>query len=453
MLPLLIPTQCDKILLYMPPSLFSLSPSEKVARMPGFTLSVTGDNFNQYSIIVFDGNRKSTTLVSDTKLTCSIASEDITMGAAETDKQIPVKVINSLNENSSSSILYFTVKSIHAFVEARKIADAPTYYYAEIHPVLCLHPSGNLYCAWNEKLNLFFCRSTDGGDTWTTPTLLTSNQQGDRYPNPALAADSQGTLFLVCNQSSDIYLYISKDQGQTWEPRRNLSGFTTGSSLPNIHIDQSDRIFVVFCAVGNYDYRVRILLSTDFGLTWTQLNPILNFDFFSGGRTQIVSDQGGYLYVTWPTAYGRYIFHKFCHSSDNGQNWSEIKNVLNSSRVALGVDTAGGVHVVGGDMYLPYMYRLQLASSVDRGLTWQYTLLSNSWDPADLAIDTVDNFHVAWKDQFIRSIDRGLSWTGPVVYTTVSSAVNPAMAADAVGNIYIVWWNQEGGIYFSQSQE
>jgi hypothetical protein len=104
-------------------------------------------------------------------------------------------------------------------------------------------------------------------------------------------------------------------------------------------------------------------------------------------------------------------------------------------------------------MYLPYMYRLQLASSVDRGLTWQYTLLSNSWDPADLAIDTVDNFHVAWKDQFIRSIDRGLSWTGPVVYTTVSSAVNPAMAADAVGNIYIVWWNQEGGIYFSQSQE
>jgi len=59
---------------------------------------------------------------------------------------------------------------------------------------------------------------------------------------------------------------------------------------------------------------------------------------------------------------------------------------------------------------------------------------------------------IIWKDVFVRSFDRGVSWKPRVQYTDAETADGPSFVEDGSGRVYIVWWNGDGGIYFTGSK-
>ena len=59
------------------PKINGLSPSGAMAGGPGFTLTVTGTNFNSNCVVSFGGNERITTFVNATQVTAEILAADI----------------------------------------------------------------------------------------------------------------------------------------------------------------------------------------------------------------------------------------------------------------------------------------------------------------------------------------------------------------------------------------
>ena len=83
------------------PVIASLSPSSAPAGTAGFTLIVNGANFDSSSVVRWNGTDRSTTFVSSTQLTASIATADIaTAGTA---------AVTVLSTGRTSSPATFTI--------------------------------------------------------------------------------------------------------------------------------------------------------------------------------------------------------------------------------------------------------------------------------------------------------------------------------------------------------
>jgi hypothetical protein len=86
------------------PTLTSLSPSSAVAGGAGFTLTVTGTNFINGSVIRWNGVDRSTTYVGANQLTTAIAASDIQAAGS-----VPVTVFNPAPGGGTSGAINFTI--------------------------------------------------------------------------------------------------------------------------------------------------------------------------------------------------------------------------------------------------------------------------------------------------------------------------------------------------------
>ena len=103
------------------PLLLSLSPDHATAMGTGFTLTVSGANFNSSSVVLWNGGVRTTTLVSSTQMTAAIGAQDIAkQGLAE------VSVVNLSPSPGTAAGMPFAIISgnpIIATITGVSIAD------------------------------------------------------------------------------------------------------------------------------------------------------------------------------------------------------------------------------------------------------------------------------------------------------------------------------------------
>jgi len=88
------------------PTLTAISPEAATAGAATFTLTVTGINFVQGSVVRWNGNARTTTFVSSTSLTAAITAADVAAGGSA-----PVTVFNPSPGGGMSAARNFTVTS------------------------------------------------------------------------------------------------------------------------------------------------------------------------------------------------------------------------------------------------------------------------------------------------------------------------------------------------------
>jgi hypothetical protein len=124
--------------------------------------------------------------------------------------------------------------------------DDPAAVYAE-EPDLVVGPDGTLYVVWSDfrtgqDTDVFFSRSTDGGQTWLQPPVEVDDEvvQGNQY-EPHLALDPTGRLHvgyifnIPYHFEVDLYYTLSDDGGLTWAPnvRANDVAGVVGADVPH----------------------------------------------------------------------------------------------------------------------------------------------------------------------------------------------------------------------------
>ena len=195
----------------------------------------------------------------------------------------------------------------------------------------------NIYVLWEDDTpssgfpEIYFKKSTNGGDNWTTNRRLTWNAGSSE--SPSIALDSQNIYIVWQDDTSgnnDIYFRKSINKGYNWLAIKRLTTNTGSSESPSIAVKDSE-IYVVWAddtpSPGNPE--IYFKKSTDGGNTWKTKRLT-----FNSGKSMLpsITLYGSSVYVVWEddtTAPGFPEIY-FRMSNDSGNTWSEIKRLTNN---------------------------------------------------------------------------------------------------------------------------
>jgi hypothetical protein len=176
-------------------------------------------------------------------------------------------------------------------------------------PKIAVDKSGNILVAsteftqTNSPLFVFAVRSTDGGTTFSAPTQV--SQTGELIGNPPfVAVDSTGAAYVIYQDSSQstarINLAVATD-GRTFAAPNVVSNSQVNAFAPQIGIDTNDSVYVTFYdrfVSSGFNREIVLIKSTDKGNTF---GPQINVSENEGQSTfpsLIVGDQS-HVSIAW----------------------------------------------------------------------------------------------------------------------------------------------------------
>ncbi|MEO0094143.1 MAG: T9SS type A sorting domain-containing protein [candidate division WOR-3 bacterium] len=166
----------------------------------------------------------------------------------------------------------------------------------------------------------YFCRSTNGGISFSGPMLLPFDPANTQTFQPSMTISNDGRIFIVvtCRRQTSYYLYlvVSNDSGRTFDTT-NLTSVLGVGYYPIIRIGAQDKLYLCYETANN---EVKVSSSTDGGSTWQTPTLLVNDNFgwdFNAQDTRLLfayNDES-----TWELYY-RY-------SDDGGLTWTNPSRV------------------------------------------------------------------------------------------------------------------------------
>jgi hypothetical protein len=193
----------------------------------------------------------------------------------------------------------------------------------QTRPALASDGAGTLFAIWEDGRNggvynrdIYFSRSTDGGDTWQRPDVRVNDgtSTGNQIRPDLVYDQSIGRLYAVWqderNGNYDIYFAYSDDFGDTWIAHQKLNDDvgTAAQLNPSIAVGPGalgpgDRVYVVWQDQRNGNDDVYLIRSDDGGASWSP-NYFVTDDPSMTAQNQAapsvaVENVRGYVVVAW----------------------------------------------------------------------------------------------------------------------------------------------------------
>lgn len=262
-------------------------------------------------------------------------------------------------------------------------------------PTLVTDGNGIWIAAWESDdtlsatigsdFDIVFARSTDNGNTWSSPAPLNSNAATDSGTDgsPAIACDGLGnwiavwwsndTLGGTIGSDRDVLFAQSSDDGQTWsapQPLNANAATDTGNDFTNrssIATNKTGTWLAVWQSTDSLnnsigsDSDILFVRSTNNGGSWSAplpLNSNAAGDTGNDMAPAIAGNASGVWFVVWESddSLGGVIGNDFdllsCRSQDNGTTWSSAAWRNSNAVIDSGDDrspkiaTDGGTHWV-----------------------------------------------------------------------------------------------------------
>jgi hypothetical protein len=202
-------------------------------------------------------------------------------------------------------------------------------------PKISTNNDGSLVAiAWSDNslgaAEIFFARSTDGGETFSEPDNLTSNSLLVLNPSVAVAGEDNIVVVWSSNEGTqfDIYFSSSEDKGLSFSEPTNLSNNDHDSSAPQLYTVAQD-VYLVWIDNVSGNKEVMVSLSDDSGSSFSEPVNVSNSDDDSSNPRLAASSDGKNVFLAWEEGSdNREIL--LTQSDDSGSSFSEPVNVSNS---------------------------------------------------------------------------------------------------------------------------
>jgi hypothetical protein len=328
----------------------------------------------------------------------------------------------------------------------------------------------------------FFTISKNGGRTWNNLpfTKNLSKSRGEAF-GPSIALTRSGTTraYIVYHDNSNgdtqAYLVRSKKKAKFRSPK-NITPGDGGAFAPRVALDSSEAVNVVWGDTTGSGRKVVFIRSTDQGATF---GDTVDVSRSSGDafEPEIAIDSTDAINVVWQDNRDGEDAIMFSRSTDGGETFSEPLPVSSGEGRAteshIAVDASNRIHVVwvdesGGDFQIFY------SRSTDEGQSFS--------EPFNVSDDAGEEFHkpyvaasgdtvyVAYQRDsgrskqvlLVRSSNAGESFSDAEQVSQAEPgrgrAHSPAIAFDSEGRLHIVWidttvvGNDEGLLYYSNTR-
>jgi len=175
-------------------------------------------------------------------------------------------------------------------------------------PRLTVDSQGRAYAVWidtsaNEaRLGVSFAVSADGGASWSISTLVVRGKEG--YAYPSIAVDSAGTIHIMWHyldpQIGGLGYTWSADGGSNWSQVEHLRLPATGAYWFGLAMDSADTLHLaVPLASGEFPSGVYHLARRPGG-PWSPPAPIAqNSCSAASSYVQLAVSQGNHLHAVW----------------------------------------------------------------------------------------------------------------------------------------------------------
>jgi hypothetical protein len=266
--------------------------------------------------------------------------------------------------------------------------------------------SGSLVnIVWNDSNGgantIFYKRSTDGGESWEDAIILT-NLAG-YSTHPTVAASGAGVYvawynYLMPWKNNLIYYKRSTDSGESWSSETLLSAFNEWSILPSLAVSGS-AVHIVW-----QDVNIRSIIykrSTNGGETWGMSTQLT--DYAGGSMRPSISVSGSFIHVAGESFRDGNFEIYYKRSTDGGSNWGADTLLTYNihEQFCPSISSSGAaVHIVWQDNR-DDNYEIYYKRSVDNGTKWEDEMrLTNnsasSYNPSIAVFGTAVN--VIWSD-------------------------------------------------------
>jgi S1-C subfamily serine protease len=358
----------------------------------------------------------------------------------------------------------------------------------------------NVYAVWEESYyqngnnRIMFTESANRGDTFSNPLNLTSDIKIDSE-TPSIDASGNNVYVVWTDNSTgnfDIFFIKSTDGGNTFSKPVNLSNDPGVSYFPRIALDRNNGIYIVWTDNSLGNYNIMFTKSINGGDTFSKPITLTNNNKNEGvsnfPNIAVSAANNNSVYVVWShknntdfdpsnTANQTQTYDVFLtKSTDHGNTFSKSVNLSNdpsNSQSPAVATVSGNVYVVWTDNFIG-AYEIFLTKSTDDGSTFsKATVISSnvarSISPSIAAYG--NNAYVTWSDNtfgnseifFTYSTDNGTSFNMPVSInndTGISDLAQITTKAAQVGNggdggLYLAWADnvsEHSEIYFTKTR-
>jgi hypothetical protein len=186
----------------------------------------------------------------------------------------------------------------------------------------------NLYVCWmstvNAKIEVFFCKSTDKGETFTNPLIVSDDNSKYNQDFPVMNVDDNGGIHIAAIDNrnheqgkvsfAELMYTHSTDEGETWSPNKIISNFNVNAGACeccwpalDTYTDTDGNVTVSVLYRSNINnLRVSYLANSyDGGLNFEQPRRVgfedWIIDFCPVSGPSIEYDNSGKLHMTYKT--------------------------------------------------------------------------------------------------------------------------------------------------------
>lgn len=217
-------------------------------------------------------------------------------------------------------------------------------------PVIAADSQGHLHLIYEAgqdgHSHLYYLQSSNQGKAWTQPIDISPDQRLAQFvriavdKNQAIDAVWNGAKKGAAEDRADLYFARSSDGGKTFTPARAIFNSACESSGPSIAVGFDGTIHILWCEVNATTGEKLIFYSrsSDNGLTWSakQLLALENQKEGSGLSSQptLGVSEEGVVHASWvdviPGKNAPDIFYAKCEND----KWSRPTDVSNAARIA-----------------------------------------------------------------------------------------------------------------------
>ncbi len=318
--------------------------------------------------------------------------------------------------------------------------------------------NNHIYVIWQSSLSgtstILMTKSLDGGTSFGKPTTISDASQLSAFPQIALSGSHVYSSWIEksTDNSTNIIFTKSDDQGSTFDAPLHVTHNTGNSGIPKLSAD-GNQVYLTWEDNSRGDYEVFLSKSSDSGASFHVPVDISTTTGQSGTPEVVVS--GNNLYAVWmDNTSGNYdIF--FTKSTDGGNTFAkpiDISNLKGDSGYPQFTVWKNNVYVTWTQTMTGINYDVYFAKSSDNGDTFDKPInLSNNFGPSGWPKIVSDgNIYVSWVDSspgkfdvlITKSTDGGMTFENA---TNLSNSKKESYENDmaTLGNVVYMTW-QEG---------